>query len=320
MAIKKISSIRCKLYLYLVSLIFLFIVFGFAFAGTRPTVQITSWDLTRNQNNQINAEVSDSDCDLRSDLVWIYVKSPSTEASYNKIYAQKMNCTSGRCYSSCSYTVYPDSKWGNDARIAVVASDDINYGNFAYKTVNIYPQIYPTPTPTLSPSPTPTQTPTITPKPSRPTVQITSGDLTRNQNNQITATVTDPDGDLRTDLVWIYVKSPSSDSNYNKVWQGRMSCSGGRYSASCSYSVYPDYSWGNDATIAIVAADDVNYGSFAFKTVNIYPQLSPTPSPTPTLSPSPTPTQTPTITPKPSRPTVQITSGDLTRNQNNQIT
>ncbi|MEM4598904.1 MAG: hypothetical protein QW400_04430, partial [Candidatus Diapherotrites archaeon] len=49
---------------------------------------------------------------------------------------------------------------------------------------------------------------------SRPTVQITSGNLTRNQSNIITATVTDPDSDAVMTSVYIYVKSPSTESTY----------------------------------------------------------------------------------------------------------
>ena len=178
------------------------------------------------------------------------------------------------------------------------------------KTVNAVKECGSSPTP----SPTASITPTVSPTPAqgtRPSVVINTGQLVRGQSNAITASVSDPDGDARADSVYISVKSPSTASTYSKVYKKKMQCNGTGSSLSCSFTVNVDSSWASDATLAIIAADNVGYGDYALKIVPVTIASNasstpavPTPGSTPTPEPSdstlsPTPSSTPALVPSP---------------------
>ncbi|MEM4662910.1 MAG: hypothetical protein QXM75_02730, partial [Candidatus Diapherotrites archaeon] len=215
----------------------------------------------------------------------------------------------------------------------------------------------PTPIPTSSPVPPLSPTQTVTnpspQSPVRPTVlAIYSNNfyLIRNQNNTITAIITDFDGDADLNGVFISAKSPSN-ANYYKIYQNKMSCSGSGLYLTCTVIITPDSTWANNALVEVIARDKIAFGnpgqqlftvtgSSATPSPPITPILSPTPVPTPehspspvtspvpsptpspTLCPTPIPTITPSVTPTPtttSRPEVSIFLDYLIINQSNTI-
>ncbi|MCD6478325.1 MAG: hypothetical protein J7L44_00375 [Candidatus Diapherotrites archaeon] len=265
-------------------------------SGTRPAVTITTEQLIKNQTNTIEATVTDPDGDANPASVYISVRSPSTISwDEAQVYQKPMSCSGTGSSLSCTFSINVDSSWASDAKIAVVAADSVDWGEYAVKTV-----------PVLS-----GQT-----QGTRPAVTITTEQLIKNQTNTIEATVTDPDGDANSAKVYIYVISPANagwdNESAQKVWEKTMSCSGDGYTLNCSYEVAVDDTWATDANIAIIAADSVGYGSYSFKSVSVISGPTPSPSPSPQTptpsqsptSPSPTPSPSPqTPSPSPQTPT-----------------
>ncbi|MCX8190145.1 MAG: hypothetical protein N3F05_02875 [Candidatus Diapherotrites archaeon] len=274
--------------------------------GTRPSCVITSSDLRIGEENTITADVTDSDGNLTD--AYLFIKSPSTKSYYNKAFYELMACTGTEFSMTCKYTIEPNSSWGVDAKIEVSGVDDGGLGEYCSKIVRVISPASPTP---IQAHQSPSQTPTISSPNVRPTVKLSAQELKRYEGNQITANITDPDGDADALAVLIYIKSPSTEEAFRVNGQ-KMPCAGTGASLNCSYVVRPDSNWGNDALIVILASDKVGKGPEAKQNVLIKPEIvpSPTPSPTPTPSPSPTlspsPTQIPTPTPSPT-PTVKTT-------------
>lgn len=266
--------------------------------GIRPSCVVTSGDLRMDKKNTITADVTDPDGNIID--AYIFIKSPSTKSYYNKAFYDPMSCTGTGFAKTCTFVVEPNSSWGEDATIEVSGIDEYDFGEYCSKIVRVIAPASPTPTPT---SQNPTSTPTVTSPNVRPTVRLSLQDLKRYEGNQITASVTDPDGDINILSVLIYVKSPSAEENFRVNGQ-RMLCSGTAANLSCTYNIRPDSNWGNDALITVVASDKVGKGQEAKQNVLVKPEVIPTPtpspSPTPTPSPSPSPTPIPTTTPSPS--------------------
>lgn len=310
------------------------------FAESPPNVQIQTDSLMAGENspikNDIIVVVTDPDNDLAAQGVFIRVKSPSNATDY-KVFDEAMDCEGHSSVLSCKYSVFVDAaSWGHDAKIIAGARDESSNTGEAYKVVDVFRVLEPTPNPTIRPPrPTPPPSPTLSPSPTplpgtRPAVNITSLNLNRYQSNIITATVTDADGDADENNVLISIKSPRTDINY-RVYEMRMSCYGTGINLSCEYNVTPSASWGNDANIMIRAKDYYGFGPYYSKYVTVLPNLTPSPVPTPSprstpiftplpspsLTPSSTPTTTPrstitptsTTTPKPTQtPTKALTS------------
>ncbi len=112
-----------------------------SFAATRPFGTIITNSLSYG-NNVITATFTDPDGDLLAKYTYIFIKSPSTSSTYNKVYSQKMKCsfTRGTSEMTCSYNVNVDDSWGDDAKIAVIASDNFNYGKYSYKIIKVMPK------------------------------------------------------------------------------------------------------------------------------------------------------------------------------------
>jgi|GEM_PF-2811372 len=155
--------------------------------GTRPTTTINTNTLTRGQNNTINVTVTDPDGDALKDYIYICIKSPSNNPTWNKATCntntyQKMNCTGNGYKLNCTYNTTVDNTWNNNAKINAIGADNIDWATkWTQKIVTITnPTTTPSPTstPTLTPTPnpTPTTTPTQTPTPEETfTLNLSSG-------------------------------------------------------------------------------------------------------------------------------------------------
>ncbi len=217
-----------------------FVLPDFAYAiNTAPIVEITSNDLIRNEDNIITAVIGDMDGNANVWNVSLVVDSG------DEFLKQNMLCSGDGYMLECRYPVTPDENWGLDASIILFACDTAGAcSGFKMKIVNI--QTY-----------------------NVPLVEITSGNLTRNKNQEITAKIIDTDGDIDHSEVWVHVKSATSDW---KIDNAHMSYLGNDI---FSYTVNLDCDTPDNAVVFISAKDEENHWSgWKQKNINIIDQLS----------------------------------------------
>ena len=220
-----------------------------------PTIEIVTDKLIKNESGKIEVKINDINGDLDPLGVFIAVnaggvwKVGADVGLGGSASGETMNCQGNSDELTCFYRVAPDYTWG-DAVVIYASAYDMaeNYTGWSgnWKGVLITEEFEDDEDDEDDEGDGGEGVP--------PEVLITSGNLTMNIETEITATVTDADGDANPDEVYLMVYS-----NGWKVGDGanseKMDCTGTGSSLNCSYSVTPNTDWGVVASISVQAWD-----------------------------------------------------------------